>query len=37
MRRTVDAAIEWRPAPLPRPEQTALDLQRPTEVALKGI
>jgi hypothetical protein len=37
MRRTVDAAIEWKPAPLPRPEQTALDLQRPTQVAVKGL
>jgi hypothetical protein len=36
MRRTVDAAMEWKPASLPRPEQTTLDLRRPTEVALKG-
>ena len=35
MRRAVDSAVEWRPAPAGRPEQGALDLRRPTRVALK--
>jgi len=35
MRRAVDSAIEWRPAPAPRPEQGTLDLTRPTEVTFK--
>jgi hypothetical protein len=28
MRRVVDNAVEWKPAPAGRPEQTALDLRR---------
>lgn len=32
--RVVDNAVEWKPAPPPRPEQTALDLCRVTEVRL---
>ena len=35
MRRAVDSAIEWRPTPPARPEQTSLDLRRPTEVAVR--
>ena len=35
MRRAVDSAVEWRPAPTARPQQGTLDLRRPTEVALK--
>jgi len=35
MRRAVDSAVEWRPAPPARPEQRTLDLRRPTEVAIK--
>jgi hypothetical protein len=35
MRRAVDSAIEWRPAPAARPEQRTLDLRRPTEVTVK--
>lgn len=35
MRRAVDSAVEWRPAPPPRPEQGTLDLRRPTEVAIQ--
>ncbi len=35
MRRAVDSAVEWRPAPQGRPEQGTLDLRRPTEVAIK--
>jgi hypothetical protein len=35
MRRAVDSAIEWRPATPPRPEQSTLDLRRPTEVAMR--
>jgi len=35
MRRAVDTAIEWNPAPPARPEQATLDLRRPTEVAIK--
>jgi len=34
MRRVVDSAVEWKPAPLARPEQTSLDLCRMTEVHL---
>jgi len=34
MRRAVDTAVEWRPAPTPRPEQTTLDLRRTTEVTV---
>ena len=34
MRRVVDSAVEWKPVPLPRPEQTSLDLCRVTEVHL---
>jgi len=34
MRRVVDSAVEWKPAPLARPEQTSLDLRRATEVHL---
>jgi len=36
MHRAVDAAVEWKPAPLPRPEQAILDLHRPVEVAVKS-
>lgn len=35
MRRVVDCAVEWKPAPPPRAEQTALDLRRDTEVIVK--
>ena len=35
MRRAVDSAVDWRPAPPARPEQATLDLRRPTEVALR--
>ena len=35
MRRAVDGAVEWRPAPPARPEQTTLDLRRTTEVIVK--
>jgi hypothetical protein len=28
MRRVVDNAVEWKPAPVARPEQTAFDLPR---------
>ena len=35
MRRAVDSAVEWRPAPPTRPEQTTLDLRRETEVIVK--
>ena len=35
MRRAVDSAVEWRPAPTPRPEQATLDLRRTTEVTVK--
>ena len=34
MRRVVDSAVEWKPAPPARPEQTSLDLHRVTEVHL---
>jgi hypothetical protein len=34
MRRVVDSAVEWKPAPRARPEQTSLDLHRATEVHL---
>ena len=34
MRRVVDSAVEWKPTPPARPEQTALDLRRDTEVAV---
>ena len=34
MRRVVDSAVEWKPVPLARPEQTSLDLRRVTEVHL---
>lgn len=32
MRRIVDSAVEWKPTPPARPEQSALDLRRVTEV-----
>ena len=35
MRRAVDSAVEWRPAPPARPEQTTLDLRRTTEIVVK--
>jgi hypothetical protein len=35
MRRAVDSAVEWRPAPPARPEQGSLDLRRPTEVTVR--
>ena len=35
MRRAVDSAVDWRPTPPPRPEQTTLDLRRATEVIVK--
>jgi hypothetical protein len=35
MRRAVDSAVEWRPAPAGRPEQGTLDLRRPTRVTIK--
>lgn len=34
MRHVVDSAVEWKPAPLARPEQTSLDLRRMTELHL---
>jgi hypothetical protein len=34
MRRIVDNAVEWKPIPPARPQQTALDLRRETEVQL---
>jgi len=35
MRRAVDSAVDWRPAPPARPEQTSLDLRRPTRVTIR--
>jgi hypothetical protein len=34
MRRVVDNAVEWKPVPLARPEQTAFDLRRAPDLAV---
>jgi hypothetical protein len=35
MRRAVDSAVAWRPAPPPRAEQAILELRHPTEAAMR--
>ena len=35
MRLVVDNAVEWKPAPLPKPEQETLDLRNHTEITVR--